>query len=254
MLLKVEGLTKYYASSLWGNKKTMVVDHVNFALEQGECLGLIGESGCGKSTIGRMISRLIPADAGEVWFQGNRINQCRGKELRALRRKLQIVFQYPQQAFNPKEKLIHAVREPVRNYHLAENKSQEDRLIDQMIESVGITRDQLERYPHEISGGQAQRLAIARALALQPSLLIADEVTSMLDVSVQAQVLQMLLEARQKRNMALLFISHDLDVVRAFCDRVLVMHRGKILEEGPTEEVILHPKEDDTKRLVASVL
>lgn len=254
MLLEVQELTKYFSSDFFGKKKQAAVDHVNFSLKEGECLGLIGESGCGKSTIGKMIAGLLKPDEGSILFEGQRTDCCKERELRGLRRDLQIVFQYPQQAFNPKEKLIHAVREPIRNFGLAADAQEEERIIDEMISSVGITADQLNRYPHEISGGQAQRIAIARSLVLNPKLLIADEVTSMLDVSVQAQILNILMSEQKKRHLGMIFISHDLEVIRAVCDRIIVMKEGKIVEEGAVEAVFHKPQESFTRYLLNSYI
>ena len=252
MLLEVHGITKKFVLNFWENRKITAVDQVSFELEAGECLGGIGESGCGKSTLGRMICGLIPCDSGNILFQGEKLGKKTKKK--ELRRQMQMVFQYPQQAFNPKEKLIHAVREPIRNFQLASSEMEEKTLISEMIDSVGVTWDQLERYPHEISGGQAQRLAIARSLVMNPQLLIADEVTSMLDVSVQAQILNILVREQKKRNLGMLFVSHDLEVIRAICDKVMVMKNGKILEQGKTEKVFGNPQSDFTKYLLKSYI
>ena len=238
MLLEVHEITKKFTLNFWGNRKITAVDHVSFELEAGECLGVI----CG----------LLPYDSGEIVFQGERLGKKTDKK--KLHRQMQMIFQYPQQAFNPKEKLIHAVREPIHNFRLASGEMEEKALIGKMLDSVGITWDQLERYPHEISGGQAQRLAIARALVMNPQLLIADEVTSMLDVSVQAQILNILVTEQKKRNLGMLFVSHDLEVIRAICDRVMVMKKGKILEQGKTEEVFGNPQSDFTKYLLKSYI
>lgn len=248
-ILKAEHLKKVFTS---GKKSFTAVENVSFTLERGECLGIVGESGSGKSTIARMITRLIDITEGSVSLLGKDITSIKGKELRAVYREMQMVFQMPMESFDPRRTLGDGIGESLRNAGM----SRRDTKIktEELLEMCGLTPEFAARYPHEVSGGQCQRAAIARALAPDPALLICDEATSALDVTVQKQVLELLINLKEKKNLSFLLICHDLALVQAFCDKVLVLCRGKVVEQGAPDEIINHPKEEYTKILVDSVL
>lgn len=250
MLLEVKNISKTYTSGMIRNRTVEAVHDVSFSIREGEIFGLIGESGCGKSTLTKMMLGLLKPTAGEIIYDGKTcLTKLSQSQWKPLRKEIQCVFQHPQMTFNPQRNLYFSCAEPLRLFQLIE-KSGEEQWIRHMTEEVGISFDQLKKYPHEISGGQAQRISIARALALKPRLLLCDEPTSMLDVSVQAQVLQLLLSANREQNVAMLFISHDLEVVERMCSRVAVMQNGRIIEMGDTREVFSAPKDEYTKKLL----
>ncbi|EET59965.1 ABC transporter, ATP-binding protein [Marvinbryantia formatexigens DSM 14469] len=248
-ILRAEHLKKVFTS---GKKSFTAVEDVSFTLERGECLGIVGESGSGKSTIARMITRLIETTEGSVSLLGKDITNIKGKELRAVYREMQMVFQMPMESFDPRRTLGDGIGESLRNAGM----SRRDTKIktEELLEMCGLTPEFAARYPHEVSGGQCQRAAIARALAVNPSILICDEATSALDVTVQKQVLELLINLKEKKNLSFLLICHDLALVQAFCDKVLVLCRGKVVEQGTPDDIINHPKEEYTKILVDSVL
>lgn len=250
-MLEVSHLSKTYTSGFFGNKKVDAVKDVSFKINEGEIFGLIGESGSGKTTLTRMIGGFLKPSSGEITFEGKDLIKARAGEWHELRREIQFVFQHPQMTFHPRRDIYFACAEPIRLYHLDRHITEEE-MVRHMLRRVGIPEDQWHKYPHEISGGQAQRIAIARALSLNPKLLICDEPTSMLDVSVQAQILRLLLRANEKYHVAMLFISHDLDVIRAVCRRVAVLHQGEIVEMGTVEEVFGNPSHDYTKKLLSA--
>ncbi|MCF6322174.1 MAG: dipeptide ABC transporter ATP-binding protein [Rhizobiaceae bacterium] len=224
------------------------VDDVSFEIFPGQTLALVGESGCGKSTLARTLLRVQEPASGEINFEGNNLLTASRSQIFAARRHMQIVFQDPYGSFNPRHKVARIVSEPM---HLAAEKLTRLELVD-ALEQVGLQSDDLEKYPHEFSGGQRQRLAIARALVTKPRLIIADEPVSALDVSIRAQVLDLLNELREKFGLAYLFITHDLGVVRAFCDDVMVMKEGKIIERGAVSQIFDHPKTAYTRQLLAA--
>ena len=247
-LLEVRGLAKHYP--LKHGRVVRAVDGVDLALAPGESLGLVGESGCGKSTVARLVLRLVPPTAGSIRFAGQEIATLSDSALRPLRRHMQIIFQNPHAALNPRRTVFASVAEPlvVQGMAGADLQARVARLLVQ----VGLPEGFLWRYPHELSGGQKQRVCIARALALEPRLLVLDEPTSALDVSVQAQILEFLQELRARLGLSYLFISHNLAVVRQVCDRVAVMYLGRIVEEGPAEAVFANPRSDYTRTLMAA--
>lgn len=226
------------------------VDGVSFTISSGETLGLVGESGCGKSTLARVILGLIPPSGGRIFFHGQEITAARAAELKKVRKKMQIIFQHPESALNPRMKIYDSLVEPMRIQHLVNNHREEKKKAGELIELVGLHKEHLSRYPHELSGGQIQRVVLARILSLQPEFIVADEPTSMLDVSVQAQVLNLFKEIQKKFNIAYLFISHDLEVIRWMSDRVAVMYAGGIVEIGPVEKVCGNPQHPYTSMLV----
>jgi peptide/nickel transport system ATP-binding protein len=241
VLLDVRGLRKHFHPKR--RVTVRAVEDVSFTLRRGEAFGLVGESGCGKSTAARALLRLIEPDAGSVHFAGTDVLAARGAALKAIRRRMQIVFQDPYSSLDPRQSIGAALTEPMRVHGLATGREARRRAAG-LLEEVGLPPAALDRYPHEFSGGQRQRIGIARALALEPELIVADEPVSALDVSVQAQVLLLLEELRRRRGLAFLFVSHDLSVVRWFCERVAVMYLGRIVEEGPVDRVLnapLHP-------------
>lgn len=247
-LLEVKDLKKVF----YKNKVPFTaVDSISFSLEKGECLGLVGESGCGKSTTAKMITHLTPADSGSILLNGTEILGLKGKALKGLYADVQMVFQNPQGSFDPRRRLGDGVMESMINHGMSKADAKKKML--ELLEMLELGTEYAERYPHEVSGGQCQRVAIARALAVDPKLIICDEATSALDVTVQAQIVKLLKKLQKEMGLSLLLICHDLALVQAICDRVIVMYQGKIVEQGKPDEVIRHPKEEYTKILVNSV-
>ncbi len=228
------------------------VDGVSFDLAPGETLGLVGESGCGKTTVGRTILRLIPATSGEVIFDGKPVFQQSAVDLRALRREMQIIFQDPGGSLNPRMRVGRLVGEPLMVHGLAKGDELQYR-VEQLLERCGLWKQAADRYPHEFSGGQRQRIGIARALAVQPRLIVCDEPTSALDVSIQSQILNLLADLQDEFGLSYLFISHDMAVVHHVCDRIAVMYNGKIVEVGSRDQVIHDPQHEYTKALLSAV-
>jgi oligopeptide transport system ATP-binding protein len=228
------------------------VDDVSFEIYLGETLGLVGESGSGKSTTGYCVLQLLKPTAGSVRFLGQELVGMRAKELREMRREMQIVFQDPYASLNPRMTVGDIVAEPLVVHGIGDRRSRR-RSAEQLLEVVGFNPDFINRYPHEFSGGQRQRIGVARALALNPRLIVCDEPVSALDVSIQAQILNLLKDLQEEFNLAYLFIAHDLAVVRGMSDRIAVMNLGKIVEEGVAEEVYTNPKHQYTKALLAAV-
>nr|WP_246754439.1 oligopeptide/dipeptide ABC transporter ATP-binding protein [Bradyrhizobium diazoefficiens] len=224
------------------------VDGVSFAVTRGEAFGLVGESGCGKSTAARALLRLIPPDAGRVHFAGIDVTGAHGSALQRLRRQMQIVFQDPYSSLNPRRTIGQALTEPLGVHGLARGRAARDRAIA-LLEEVGLPPSAYDRHPHEFSGGQRQRIGIARALSVEPELIVADEPVSALDVSVQAQVLLLLKDLQARRGLTFVFVSHDLGVVRWFCSRVAVMYLGRIVEDGPVSRVFGAPRHPYTRML-----
>jgi len=257
-LLEVKDLAKHFDLSggwpsrlIMGRQILKAVDRISFTVPEGKVFGLVGESGCGKSTTARLITRLITATSGEVYFEGREILSLPNKAVRELRKQIQMIFQDPYASLNPRMKVVDIVGRPVRIFDGIKGQKKVDRVVE-LLELVGLNADQLNRYPHEFSGGQRQRIGIARALAAKPRLIIADEPVSSLDVSVQAQVLNLLKRLQRELKLSMVFISHDLNVVGYLADFVGVMYAGKMMEIAPVEKIFKTPLHPYTKALLAA--
>ncbi len=254
-LLEVKGLKKYFPLQKgWRRERTYVraVDGIDLSIYRGEVLGLVGESGCGKTTVGRLILKLIEPTEGEILFEGKNLSRLDKKEIHPLRRSLQIIFQDPFASLNPRMTVAEIVGRPMEIHGLVD-RSGRDEKVAQLLESVGLQKEHLYRYPHEFSGGQRQRIGIARALATQPKLIVADEPTSALDVSVQAQILNLMKELKEAFGLTYLFISHNIGVIQHLSDRVAVMYLGKVVEMGKKKDLFQSPMHPYTKALLAAV-
>ena len=248
-ILQVKNLKTYFHTEAGLVK---AVNDVSFNVEKGKTLGIVGESGCGKSTLGRTLIRLIPATDGHVYLDGEDISGLKGKALKQMRKKAQIIFQDPSACLNPRRTVRQILMEPFQIHHMTGSMDVDAR-IEELLHLVGLDTYHLSRYPHELSGGQKQRIGIARALALEPKLIICDEAVSALDVSVQSQVLNLLLELQEERKLSYLFIAHDLAVVKHISDRVAVMYLGKIVEMSDAETIYQSPKHAYTKALLDAI-
>ncbi|KIR03350.1 Oligopeptide transport ATP-binding protein OppF [Lachnospiraceae bacterium TWA4] len=251
-ILEVCDLTKTFQLEIEKNKTFTAVDHANFSLGLGESLGVVGESGSGKSTIAKMLMRLIDVSEGTIKMNGKDITHAKGKELRQVYRDIQMVFQDPMGSFDPRKTLGYGIGESLRNAGVSKEKREKE-VVD-LLEQCGLSGEFANRYPHEVSGGQCQRAAIARALAIKPKILICDEATSALDVTVQKQIMELLMDLRVKHNFSFVFICHNLALVQTFCDQLIVMKDGKIMESGTTEEILFNPQSDYTKMLIDAAL
>ena len=255
-LLEVRNLKKYFpvGSGLFSRRKGEVkaVDGVSLKIEEGETLGLVGESGCGKSTLGRSILRLVEPTEGEVYFQGKNILALPPRELRDMRREMQIIFQDPYASLNPRMRVGDIVGEGLEIHKLATGRKKRDRVVE-LLNQVGLREEHYDRYPHEFSGGQRQRIGIARALAVNPKFIIADEPVSSLDVSIQAQIINLLQELQEKMHLTYFFISHDLRVVEHISHRVAIMYLGKIVEIATSDKIYQEAKHPYTRALLSAV-
>ena len=256
-ILKVEHLQTWYPlkkgvfSKVYDHVKA--VDDVSLEVFEGETLGLVGESGCGKTTLGRSILRLQEPTGGKVFFNGTEVTALDPAALRDFRKQAQIVFQDPYSSLNPRIRIGEAIAEPMKVHGIEKDRRKCRQMVCDLLEQVGLEANHYDRYPHEFSGGQRQRICIARALAVNPKLVICDESVSALDVSVQAQVLNLLNRLKEERHLTYVFISHDLSVVRFMSDRVLVMFNGKPVEYNDADELFEHPQNDYTKKLIAAL-
>ncbi|MEA5615134.1 ABC transporter ATP-binding protein [Nodularia spumigena] len=229
------------------------VDGVSFQVGKGETLGLVGESGCGKTTVGRTLLRLIPATGGSVTFEGKDVFRASGSELQRLRRDMQIVFQDPAGSLNPRMRIASIVGEPLVIHGMVKDKAELRDRVENLLVRCGMPKAAADRYPHEFSGGQRQRIGIARALALEPKFIVCDEPTSALDVSIQAQIINLLTDLQSEFGLSYLFISHDMAVIQHVCQRIAVMYKGKIVEEGSREAIIENPQHLYTQSLLSAV-
>ena len=256
IVLEVNNLKKYFvAKKNWLGKPiayTKAVDDVSFKIAKGEILGLVGESGCGKSTLGKMVTRLIDVDHGLIKYKGSTVTNIKGEDLRAYRKEVQMIFQDPYGSLNPRMKIGDAIMEPILSHKLLD-KSEAKNTTIALLEKTGLKAEHFDRYPHEFSGGQRQRISIARALSLNPELLVCDECISALDVSVQAQIINLLLDLRDDLNLSILFIAHDLAAVRFISDQVAVMYNGQIVEKGNPDIVYNNPQNEYTQKLLAAI-
>ena len=248
-LIEVKNLQRYFGTPA---KPVRAVDDVSFSIQPGETLGLVGESGSGKSTIGRTLLRLIEATLGQVLYRGEDLGSASSARMRALRSKLQMIFQDPYASLNPKMRVKDILGEALQVHGLAKGKEARDKRIAELLELVGLRAEHASRYPHEFSGGQRQRIGVARALAVEPEFIVADEPLSALDVSIQAQVVNLLCDLRDRLSLTMLFISHDLDVVEYLCDRVVVLYLGRVMEVAPTAELFAQPLHPYTQALLAA--
>lgn len=252
VLLSIKNLKQYFNA---GKKNEVrAIENISFDIYKGETLGLVGESGCGKSTTGKSIIKLNDITSGEILYEGIDIQKIRKrKDLLKFNKKIQMIFQDPYASLNPRLKVMDIVAEGIDIHHLATDKRDRKKRVYDLLETVRLSKEHANRYPHEFSGGQRQRIGIARALAVEPEFIIADEPISALDVSIQAQVVNLLLKLQRERGITFLFIAHDLSMVKYISDRIAVMHFGKIVEIGPAEEIYQNPLHDYTKSLLSAI-
>ncbi|MGJ5712342.1 ABC transporter ATP-binding protein [Staphylococcus auricularis] len=252
VLLQVKHLKQYFNEGK--HNEVRAIDNISFNVYKGETLGLVGESGCGKSTTGKAIVKLNDITGGEVLYEGVNIQQIKNrKDSLQFNKKIQMIFQDPYASLNPRLKVMDIVAEGIDIHHLAANKKDRKKRVYDLLETVGLSKEHANRYPHEFSGGQRQRIGIARALAVEPEFIIADEPISALDVSIQAQVVNLLFKLQKEHNITFLFIAHDLSMVKYISDRIAVMNQGKIVELGSADEIYNHPLHDYTKSLLSAV-
>ncbi|SFG07746.1 ABC transporter ATP-binding protein [Sporolactobacillus nakayamae] len=255
ILVKVENIKKYFAldSGVMGDKGEVVhaVDDVSLEIKENETLALVGESGCGKSTLGRLLIRLLDPSSGHIYYKGEDISQYSNRKMRKTRKEMQIIFQDPFASLNPRMRIIDIIAEPLTT-HIRMSQKEKKQRVSELMKLVGLRSEYMMRYPHMFSGGQRQRIGIARAIALNPKFIVCDEPVSALDVSIQSQVINLLQDLQEQKDLTYLFISHDLNIVSHISDRVCVMFLGKVMEIGDTHEVYEHPLHPYTKFLLAA--
>jgi oligopeptide transport system ATP-binding protein len=252
VILRVEGAYKHFPIGGLGGLAVKAVDGVDLEVRRGETLGLVGESGCGKSTLARLITALLPVTKGTITFEGQTISKLRGRSLRRIRRKIQMIFQDPFASLDPRMTVGDIIAEPLDNYHIGNAKQRAAR-VQQLLRLVGLNPNFTNRYPHEFSGGQRQRIGIARALAVNPSFIVCDEAVSALDVSIQAQIINLLQDLQKEFQLTYLFIAHDLAVVRHLSDRIAVMYLGKVVETADRRSIYEAPQHPYTRALLSSI-
>ena len=252
VLLRVQGVYKHFPIAGFGGLAVRAVDGVDLEIRRGEALGLVGESGCGKSTLARLITALLPVTAGKIFFDGQEITALRGGKLRRVRRKMQMIFQDPFASLDPRMTVGDIIQEPLDNFNIGSGRERQRR-VQELLRLVGLNPNFTNRYPHEFSGGQRQRIGIARALAVNPSFIVCDEAVSALDVSIQAQIINLLQDLQKEFNLTYLFIAHDLAVVRHLSDRIAVMYLGKVVETASRNDIYDHSQHPYTKALLSSI-
>lgn len=254
-LVEIKNIYKTYISKENAFSKNIIetnaVNNVSFNIKKGEIKGLVGESGCGKTTLGNIILKLLEPTSGEILFKGKNIFNFNKNETKSFRKNAQMIFQNPYSSLNPKMKIKNILIEPLKIFGFSKKEIEDS--LSETVDAVGLNKSDLTRYPHEFSGGQRQRIAIARALILRPEFIVADEPVSALDVSIRAQIINLLIDLKEKYNLTYLFISHDLNVVRYLCENVVIMNKGKIEEEGDVDFVFNHPANEYTKILLNSI-
>lgn len=249
-LLQVENLKKYFKTS----RGTLhAVDDVSFSIEKGRTLGVVGESGCGKSTLGRTILRLTPATSGKILFDGRDITTLSKREMHEQRKRMQLIFQDPFSSLNPRYCVKEQIADPIKTYRLYKSKAELDRRIEELMDTVGLAKRLLYAYPHELDGGRRQRIGIARALALEPQFIICDEPVSALDVSIQAQILNLLMDIQKEKGLAYMFVTHDMSVVKHVSDDIMVMYLGCMVEKSAAKELFKYQLHPYTKGLISSI-
>ena len=249
-LIQTKDLKKYFKT---GTGMLHAVDNVNLSIEKGQTLGVVGESGCGKSTLGRTILRLLPATGGSVFFDGKDVQKLGTSEMKRMRSEMQIIFQDPYARLNPRLSVSQIIEEPLKVNHIYKNKEEKDRKILELMDTVGLARRLANSYPHELDGGRRQRIGVARALALNPSFIVCDEPVSALDVSIQAQVLNLMMDLQDSMGLTYMFITHDLSVVRHISTHIAVMYLGQVVEYAPSHQLFDDPKHPYTKALLSAI-
>ena len=249
-IIKVQNLKKYFPTK---SGMLHAVDNVSFTIEQGKTLGVVGESGCGKSTLGRVVLHLLPATSGEILFDGKDISNPSKAELHDLRRNMQMVFQDPYSSINPRQSVAEIIGEPLKVYKICKTKEEYDARVKQLMEIVGLPERYEHSYPHELDGGRRQRIGIGRALALQPKFIVCDEPVSALDVSIQAQILNLMMDLQDEMNLTYIFVTHDLSVVKHISNEIVVMYLGQCVERAPSEELFANPLHPYTRALLAAI-
>lgn len=256
-ILEVKGLKKYFPiySGFFRHQvgEIKAVDGINFVVPYGKVLGMVGESGSGKSTAARASIRLIEPTAGTIDFMGKSLMEMNSKELKLIRKDVQMIFQDPYSSLNPRKSIWKSIGEALLYHNLVHTEFEQRMVVAEVLKKIGLSPDVMDRYPHEFSGGQQQRICIGRAIAMNPKLIICDEAVSALDVSIQAQILNLLMELKETMNLSYLFISHDLSIIRHIADAIVVLYEGKIVEQGSTEEIFEHSKHPYTQTLLSAI-